>query len=263
MRHADTHPELPWRRWALPLAASLAGLSGDVQGAESLLTELSHLGLTAADPVAIYAAAHRSVLASSIAGDWPQARRAVAEVQAAGERAHFDPTAARLEAFAVSAIIDLFEGVRPAFAPAAIEWPQPSMEFAVRAWHADGLARSGDVEAAAKALTEIVPADLLDLDRDVYWLPTMGLLADVSYRADNAEIAEAILEVIEDVLDLTIVDGGSLYRGSVAHAGGLASATCGRQRQAAALLTEAASTHDRQGSRWMVAESKMALHALG
>ncbi len=262
MRLADAHPDQPWRRWALPLAASLAALRGDVARAGSLLHELEQLAVTAGDRVATYAAAHRGVLAASITGDWPQARQAVADVQAAGEDAHFDPTAARLEAFAVSALIDLFEGMSPGFTPPAIEWPQPSMEFAVRAWHADGLARSGHVEAAAKALTEIVPADLFDLDRDSYWLPTMGLLADAAYRADNPGIAEAVVELVGGVLSLTIVDSACLYRGSVAHAAGLASATCGRRSEAAGLLAEAAATHDRQGSRWMADESKAALEVL-
>jgi DNA-binding SARP family transcriptional activator len=104
MRLADAHPDQPWRRWALPLAASLAALEGDVARAASLLDELTQLAVTSGDRVATYAAAHRRVLAASIAGDWPQARQAVADVQVAGEAAHFDPTAARLEAF----------GVRPA-----------------------------------------------------------------------------------------------------------------------------------------------------
>jgi hypothetical protein len=133
------------------------------------------------------------------------------------------------------------------------------MGFAVRAWHADGLARSGDVEAAAKALTDIVPGDLFDLDRDAYWLPTMGLLADATYRADNAGIAEAVVELVQGVLSLTIIDSASFYRGSVAHAAGLASATCGRRTEATALLAEAAAIHDRQGSLWMAEESRAAL----
>ena len=262
MRLADAHPDQPWRRWALPLAASLAALKGDVGRAASLLDELAQLAVISGDRVATYAAAHRGLLTASVTGDWAQARQAVADVRAAGEDAHFDPTAARLEAFALSGIIDLFEGVPPRFTPPAIEWPQPSMGFAVRAWHADGLARSGDVEAAAKALTDIAPADLFDLERDAYWLPTMGLLADAAYRADNAGIAEAIVELVQGVLALTIVDGGSLYRGSVAHAAGLASATCGRRSEAASLLAEAAAIHDRQGSRWMADESRAALEVL-
>ncbi len=261
IRLADAHPDQPWRRWALPLSASHAALEGDVARAASLLDELAQLGVTSGDRVATYAAAHRGILAASIAGDWRRARQAVADVQAAGEHAHFDPTAARLEAFAVSGLIDLFEGRPPSFTPPAIEWPQPSMGFAVRAWHADGLARSGDVEAAAKALTDIVPADLFDLDRDAYWLPTMGLLADASYRADNPGIVEAVVELVQRVLSLTIVDAACLYRGSVAHAAGLASATCGRRSEAATLLAEAAVMHDRQGSRWMAAESRAALEA--
>jgi DNA-binding SARP family transcriptional activator len=262
MRLADGHPDQPWRRWALPLAASLAALEGDVARAASLLDELAQLAVISCDRVATYAAAHRGLLAASIAGDWPEARRAIAEVQAAGENAHFDPTAARLEAFALSGMIDLFEGMPPGFTPPAIEWPQPSMGFAVRAWHADGLARSGASEAAAKALTEIAPADLFDLERDAYWLPTMGLLADATYRADNAAIGEALVEVVQGVLSLTIVDAGGLYRGSVAHAAGLASAACGRRSHAASLLAEAAALHDRQGSRWMAAESRAALEVL-
>jgi hypothetical protein len=136
------------------------------------------------------------------------------------------------------------------------------MGFAVRAWHADSLARSGDVEAAAKALTDIVPADLFDLDRDSYWLPTMGLLADATYRADAGGIAEAIVELVQGVLSLTILDAACLYRGSVAHAAGLASATCGRRSEAASLLAEAAAIHDRQGSPWMAAESRAARELL-
>ncbi len=262
MRLADAHPDQPWRRWALPLGASLAALEGDVARAASLLDELAQLAATSGDRVATYAAAHRGVLAASIAGDWPEARQAVADVQAAGEDAHFDPTAARLEAFALSGVIDLFEGMRPSFTPLAIEWPQPSMGFAVRAYHAFGLARSGDVEAAAKALTEIVPADLFDLERDAYWLPTMGVLADATYRADSPGIAEALVELVQGVLPLTIVDAGGLYRGSVAHAAGLASATCDRRSEAASLLAEAAAIHDRQGSRWMAAESRAVLEVL-
>ncbi|HTN78980.1 MAG TPA: hypothetical protein VMK16_04835, partial [Acidimicrobiales bacterium] len=259
----DAHPHEPWRRWTLPLAASLFALEGDIARATALLDELARLADSSGDRVARYAASHRGLLVASVTGDWVRAREAVAEVQAAGEDAHFDPTAARLEAFALNGIIDLFERVTPTFTTLpAIEWPQPSMEFAVRAWHADGLARCGNVEAAAKALTEMAPADLLDLDRDAYWLPTMGLLSHATYCAENAEIAEAILEAINGVLSLTIVDGGSLYRGTVAHAAGLASAACGRVAQASDLLADAAVTHDRQGSRWMAGESREALEAL-
>ncbi len=107
------------------------------------------------------------------------------------------------------------------------------MALATQAWYVDGLARSGEVDAAAKALTDISPAELFDLERDGYWLPTLGLLADAAHRADLAPVADAAGELLEPVLQLTIVD-----------------------------LSIAAGTHDRQGSPWMVRESTEALDAL-
>ncbi len=262
LRLADDHPDQPWRRWALQLAGHLAAREGDISRALSLLDELAQAAETSGDRVATYAATYRGMLAASIVGDWAQAREAVAAITAAGEAALFDPTAARLGALGLLGIIDLYEGRPVGNVPMAMEWPRPSMEFAVRVWYADGLARNGDVEAAAKALTDIVPADLFDLERDCYWLPTLGLLADAAHRSDNAAIAEALGELVEPVLPLTIVDPGCLYRGSVAHAAGLAAATCGRRALAIDLLSEAAAIHDRQGSPWMVRESRAALDAV-
>jgi hypothetical protein len=262
LRFGDAHPGQPWRRWALPLAARLIAREGDTARALVLLDELGQAAAISGDRVASYAATHGRLLAVSIAGDWPAARIAVEAIQTAGEDAHFDPMAARLEAFALSGIIDLYEGVRPGFEPPTIEWPQPSMGFAVQAWFADGLARSGDVDAAAKALTAIVPEELLDLERDAYWLPTLGLLADAAYRADSTVLADAVAEVLEPVLGFTIVDAGCIYRGSVVHAAGLAAATCDRRTRAIALLSEAAALHERQASPWMAEESTAARAAL-
>jgi DNA-binding SARP family transcriptional activator len=262
LRLADDQPDQPWRRWALQLAGHLAAREGDTSRALSLLDELGQAAVASGDSVAIYAASFRDLLAASIEGDWVKAREAVAMICAAGEAALFDPTAARLGALGSFGIIDLFDGTPFAPAPPVIEWPRPSMAFAIRAWHADGLARNGDVEAAAKALTDIVPADLFDLERDSYWLPTLGLLADAAHRADNTTISEALTELLEPVLPLTIVDAGCLYRGSVAHAAGLAAATCGRHVLATELLSDAAAVHDRQGSPWMCRESRVALDAV-
>src|SRR5205807_5770328 len=131
--HAKAHPHQPSRRWALPLAARLEAREGDVSRALSLLDELAQEATTSGDRVAAYAAAHREVLATSVAGDWPRARAAVGAVRATGEAAHFDPTAARLEEFGLSAIIDMFEG-RPVGVPAPpIEWRPPAWALASQA----------------------------------------------------------------------------------------------------------------------------------
>ena len=260
MRLADAASRQPWRRWASRSACRWPRWRPTSHASPRCSTS-SHSWLR---PRAIESdlcggPSRRSC--ASIAGDWPEARQAVAAVQAAGEDAHFDPTAARLEAFALSSVIDLFEGMRPSFTPLAIEWPQPSMGFVVRAYHAFGLVRQRRRRAAAKALTEIVPADLFDLERDAYWFRQWACSLTLRSCRQSRD-SRGTRRARPRRAAAHHRRRGRPLPGSVAHAAGLASATCDRRSEAASLLAEAAAIHDRQGSRWMAAESRAVLEVL-
>jgi hypothetical protein len=136
------------------------------------------------------------------------------------------------------------------------------MQLSVRAWHADSQARAGRLDQAAAALAAIGPKRVLGVERDSYWLATLSMLADAAHLAGHRPIADAVAECLQAVVHLTIADPGLCYRGTAAHAAGLAAATCGRRREAVALLSDGLAAHRRHGSPWMARRSQVALAGL-
>ena len=150
-------------------------------------------------------------------------------------------------------IVALLEGTAVAGPRPAVEWPLPSFALGIAAWHAAVVARTGDVRSAGDELDELDLDVVATCDRNAYWLPTLALLADAAHLAHRPAVADVVATLVDPLVDLTIVDAGLLYRGSVAHVAGLAAATCGRTVVAAALLADGRDTHARHGSPWMVA----------
>jgi DNA-binding SARP family transcriptional activator len=259
---SEVHPAEPWGRWALPIDARLRVSDGDVAGAGKALDRLASESSDAGDSYGKYAASYGPVLRATVAGDWDAARDAASGVRAASEGALFDPTATGLQQMGMLGIIDLLAG--PAEVPVLplIEWPLPTMELAVAAWHADGLARFGRTDEANAALSAIDPSAVLAVERDSYWLATLSMLADAAHISGCRPIADVVAECLEPVVSMTIADPGLCYRGSAAHAAGLVAATCGRHSKALDLLTAGLVTHSAQGSPWMCERSRGAINRL-
>jgi hypothetical protein len=97
---------------------------------------------------------------------------------------------------------------------------------------------------------------------DGYWLPTLSMLADAAYLAGSRAVADVVHECLRPVTDMTIVDPGLCYRGTAAHAAGLAAATCGRRDAAHDLLSAGLARHREHGSPWMTRRSEDALARL-
>jgi hypothetical protein len=133
----------------------------------------------------------------------------------------------------------------------------------VGAWHADVLARNGDIDTAGAELGELDLDELVALERTSYWLPTLAMLADAAHLARRPAVGDLIGTLVESLVGLTIVDLAPLYRGTVSHVAGLADATCGRVERARDLLADALASHERHGSAWMAVRSQTALAALG
>jgi hypothetical protein len=88
------------------------------------------------------------------------------------------------------------------------------------------------------------------------------MLADAAYLTVCRPISDVVAECLEPVLALTIADPGLCYRGSAAHAAGLAAATCGRRTQAIDLLAAGLAVHLAHGSIWMARRSQHAIDRL-
>jgi DNA-binding SARP family transcriptional activator len=259
---ADAHPQEPWGRWAAPLEARLRATDGDVTGACRDLDALDAVGATHGDAGARYAAAHVSVLRATVVGDWAAARAAAGGLRAAGEGLVFAAGDAALMEMGMRGVIDLLAASTTAPAAAPLDWPVPSMALSVAAWHADRLARAGRIAEAAVALAAISPETVLDVERDGYWLPTLSMLADAAHLAGCPPMADAVGECLRPATRLTIVDPGLCYRGTAAHAAGLAAATCERHGEAGDLLRAGLVSHREHRSSWMVARSEDALARL-
>jgi DNA-binding SARP family transcriptional activator len=246
------------QRWTMVHRARLLMLDGDIPNACAALDALEVDSVLAADLGGMQIASHVGVLRATVAGDWTAACRAADSVKSAADAAASDPAGNAVARSGMLGIIELLSG--PTVVPnlPATEWPVPSMELSVRAWHADMLATAGR-EHARDALDAIDPAGVADLDRDGYWLPTLSMLADAAYRVRCPTISAVVLERLEPVLDLTVFDPGMIYRGAVAHSAGLAAATLGRRDRAVELLREARGRHEQHGSTWMVGRTQQAL----
>jgi len=194
-----------------------------------------------------------------VVGDWPQARAAAAASRAAAEAALIDPAGGALQEMGMLGIIELLQGPTDVVPLPPIEWPMPSMELSVRAWYADCLARAGQIEHATEALTAIDANFVTDVDHDGYWLATLSMLADAAHLTSDASMGAAVWQSLRAVTHLTILDPGLIYRGTAAHAAGLAAKVCGRRRDATELLSIGLSQHEMHRSPWMVERSRHAL----
>lgn len=259
---ASRQPHEPWRRWALPIVARLHAMDGDLAAAGRELDELADAASRSGDAGGAFAASYAGVLRASVSGDWPACRAAAATVRAAAEAALVDPAGGALLEIGMLGIVHLLSGPTRVHPLAPIEWPMPSMQLSVQAWHADCLARAGRVEHAAEALRTIDPALVGDVDHDAYWLATLSMLADAAHLAGEAPMAEAVWDCLRPITDLTILDPGLIYRGSAAHAAGVARATCGHDADARELLSIGLTRHRAHGSPWMTEQSRRALAAL-
>jgi DNA-binding SARP family transcriptional activator len=262
LRRSSGDGDGSWRRLALPLIARIAAADGDMGAAMRALAQLGEEAEASGDRGGQHAATFAGMLDASIRGDWGAARSAAEAVRAAGERVLVDPGAARLAHMGMLAIIDLYEGRPLPAVPDALEWPRPSMAWSVLAGRADGLARAGDVATARIVLADRDPDELGVLERDGYWLPTLAMLADAAHLSDCPSVADTVGALLAPLITSTIVDPGLIYRGSAAHAAGLAAATCQRHAVATELLSEAVQVHDAHGSPWMSARSSQVLASL-
>jgi DNA-binding SARP family transcriptional activator len=262
MALATADPAQPWRRWALPIVARLRATDGDVAGACRALDELDAEGSACRDPVARFSASIVGILRATVAGDWAAARTATAATRARSEAVEVEPGDTALMEMGLLGIIDLLAGPSwvPALAP--LDWPVPSMALAVKAAHADALARVGRREEAAAELAAIGPDAVAGVPRDSYWLATQSMLADAAYLAGSRPVADAVHDCLRPVTHLTMVHPGLCYRGTAAHAAGLAAATCDRRGAARDLLSEGLARHREHGSPWMVQRSEDALARL-
>jgi len=262
MTLATQDPLQPWRRWALPIVARLRVTDGDVAGACRALDELEAEASACRDPVARFSASIVGVLRATVAGDWPAARAAVAVTRARSDVVDVEPGDTALMEMGYLGIIDLLSGPSQVRAPAPLDWPVPSMALAVKAAHADALARVGRLDEAAAELTAIGPEAVAGVERDGYWLPTLSMLADAAYLAGSRALADVVHECLRPVAHMTIVDPGLCYRGTAAHAAGLAATTCGRLDAARDLLAAGLARHREHGSPWMTQRSEDALSRL-
>ena len=183
-------------------------------------------------------------------------------IRAAADAALIDPAGGALLETGMLGIIDLLAGPTHVGKLPPVEWPMPSMELSVQAWYADCLARSGATEKACEALAAIDQSFVVDVDHDAYWLATLSMLADAVHLTSDTHLGAAVWECLQPVTDLTIFDPGLMYRGSAAHAAGLAAATCGRHRDAVELVTVGLARHEKHSSPWMIERSRHALATL-
>jgi DNA-binding SARP family transcriptional activator len=258
---AALHSEQPYRRWAAPILARVLVLEGDITSAGAALDRLGEEAAVCADTGAAFAASHAAVLRASVAGDWPAARTAVKSVCAEADAAGFDPAGTAMHRLGLLGIIGLLAGPADVAPLPPIEWPLPSMELSVAAWHANCQARAGQIDQAVESLNRIDPATILEIERDGYWLATLSMLADAAFLTRFVTIAGAVADCLNPLTDLTIVDPGLIYRGAAAHFAGLAVATCGDRAEAVRLLSQGLAAHETHGSAWMTARSREMLAA--
>ena len=256
---AALHSEEPWRRWAAPILARVLVLEGDITGAGAALDRLGEEAAECGDTGAAFHASQVAVLRTTVAGDWSAARTAVKSVCAAADAAGFDPAGTAMHRMGLLGVISMLEGPAEVMPLPPIEWPLPSMELSVAAWHANCHARAGRIDQAGETLNRIDPATISEIERDGYWLATLSMLADAAFLTRSVTIAEAVVDCLMPLTDLTIADPGLGYRGAAAHFAGLAAATCGHRDEAVELLSRGLATHETHGSAWMTARSHEAL----
>ena len=262
MNLGATYPGEPWGRWAAPVLARSLAIDGDVVGATTVLDRLAVDAAVSRDAGAAYAASYAAMLRASVLGDWSAAGDAVVELTRTAHAAGFDSAGTAMQQAGLSGIIELLRGPADVASLPPIEWPSLALELAFTAWHANCSARAGQIDSASKTLARIDPASLATVERDGYWMATLSMLADATHLTGCAPIADAAFDHLAPLIGLTILDPGMTYRGSVAHAAGLAAATCQRRLEAADLLAVGLAEHERQGSPWMAARSRDALAAI-
>ena len=92
---------------------------------------------------------------------------------------------AALQEMGTLGIISLLSGPTDVPPLPPIEWPMPSMEVSAKSWHANCLARDGQIANAAGVLDDIDLAFVTDGDRDGYWLATLSMLADAAHLVSH------------------------------------------------------------------------------
>src|SRR4029078_6347663 len=146
------------------IVARLRAADGDVPGAADALAALAVEAARCGDAGAVFAASHLPLLRARGRGDWVAARAAAAEVRAAGEAALIDSMGAALQEMGILGIISLLSGPTDVPPLPPIEWPMPSMEVSAKSWHANCLARDGQIANAAGVLDDIDLAFVTDGD---------------------------------------------------------------------------------------------------
>jgi DNA-binding SARP family transcriptional activator len=257
-RLAATHPERPWRRWAMPYQARQRALVGDITGALEVFAGLAADATATGDRVAVHMAQYGDVLAASVRADWGGLREAAARVRAAAQAAALDPASARMAEVGIVGITRLLS-TRDAPAPIAMEWPTPEMTCTAESALAAAHARAGQLEEANAKLDRIVTI-LPSIEHDGYWLATLSMVAEASHICAHRASASVVADLLDPCLDLTVTDPGLIYRGAAAHFAGLAAQALGR-RDAFDLLRAGLAVHDRHGAAWMTERSRAGLAA--
>ncbi len=104
-------------------------------------------------------------------------------------------------------------------------------------------ARTGRIEEAARALSELTPA----LPFDQEWLYGMSLLAETAVLVDDEESAANLYDSLTPWEELNAVDVAEGCRGAVSRYLGLLAAMLGRRSEAAAHFEHAIAANERMG----------------
>ncbi|MEA2219044.1 MAG: eukaryotic-like serine/threonine-protein kinase [Solirubrobacteraceae bacterium] len=111
------------------------------------------------------------------------------------------------------------------------------------------LAETGRVEEARKELDTLAAYGFDDLPRDVSWLVTVALLAELCALLDDRPRAARLYELLVPFEGRNVVSTGAAYMGPVARYLGLLAMTTGAYERALGHLETARSAADRTGAR--------------
>ena len=96
------------------------------------------------------------------------------------------------------------------------------------------------------------PPVLRALPRDAYWLSMVWMLADAALGVRDPEIASVLYELAVPFEDITIIDPGCIYLGSMHHHLGVMARTFGNRKLAVGHLRAGLADHQRANAQtWM------------
>ena len=230
--------------------------AGDIDGFRTVVDTMEALTARLRQPMMVWNTTRRMAERELLAGQLDEAARLAETMRVLGRELHLayaDPIHVALTAKIFEAQ-GKFDDAAALWAP----WVDRIHLIGFRFGFAHALARAGRTSEAAEQWERGASGGFIDVDRDLAWLETMGLAADVALFLHDAPRARTLLELLAPYEGHIITSGvGAVC--TTEHAIGVAALAAGELDDAVSQLTTAIRVADNIGAPLLRAASLVRL----